>query len=77
MSDQPLFHFTPREVFDLFEEGIWHGLDNPARAWRSTPERLIDLLYTHTMHKRHEAGTPVHDRDELRRSIKAMFEGIE
>jgi hypothetical protein len=29
------------------------------------------------MHIRHQAGNPVYDRDELRRAIEAMFEGVE
>ena len=82
VPDQPLFHLTPREVYDLFLAGVgecnnrWReGLIGllPKRPFK---EALIDLLYTHTMHKRHEAGNPIHDRDELRRSIEAMFEGV-
>jgi hypothetical protein len=29
------------------------------------------------MHLRHEAGDTVYDRDELRRAIEAVFEGVE
>lgn len=82
VSDQPLFHLTPREVYDLFLEGVrecnnrWReGLIGfPKRPFK---EALIDIMFTHAMHKRHEAGDPVHDRDELRRAIEAMFEGVE
>ena len=74
-SDRPLFHLTPREVFDLFKEGVWHGVVNSEGAWRLSRERLVDLLHTHAMHKRYEAGNPVYDRDELRRAIEKAPEG--
>lgn len=82
MSDQPMFCLSPRELFDLFEAGCDKG--NREEAWTGRSVRavnrkneLINIMFTHAMHKRHEAGDPVRDRDELRRSIEAMFEGIE
>ena len=76
VSDQPLFHLTPQEVHDLFEEGVEYGIDHSNSAWAWYRGHLIDVLYTHAMHKRHRAGEPVHDRDELRRAIEAMFKGV-
>jgi hypothetical protein len=34
-------------------------------------------MFTHAMHIRHQDGNPVHDRDELRHAIEAMFKGVE
>ena len=76
MSDQPLFHLTPSELFDLFEEGVKHGVDHSNCAWDHYRARLLDILFVHARHKRHEAGNPIHDRDELRRAIEAMFKGV-
>jgi hypothetical protein len=74
---QPLFHLTPQEVFDLFEAGVGHGIDHSNCAWDSHRTHLLDVLFVHVMHIRHQAGSPVYDRDELRRAIEAMFEGVE
>jgi hypothetical protein len=77
VSDQPLFHLTPKEVHDLFEEGVGYGIEHSHDAWVWYRRHLIDVLYTHAMHKRHQAGEPAYDRDELRRAIEAMFYGVE
>lgn len=79
MSDQPVFHMTPREVMDLYNAGCRKGYSEaeglgPVRFRKNA---LIDVLVIHAMHLRHEAGDTVYDRDELRRAIEAMFEGVE
>ena len=84
MSDQVLFHLTPREVYELFDAGVargeqeysyWGGVRN--LAYNSRKEALVGLMYTHALYRRYQQNDPVHDRDELHRAIEAMFEGIE
>lgn len=84
MSDQPLFHLSPRELYDVFEAGVvrgqeeaglWQGIRKPAH--RSRKQALIDLMYTHAMYLRYQKNDPIHDRVELHNAIEAMFEGVE
>jgi hypothetical protein len=81
VSDQPVFHLTPRELFDLFEAGCDKGRREEAwwgRHVRAATRKneLIGIMFTHALHIHHEAGDPVYDRDELRRAIEAMFKGV-
>jgi len=71
MSDQPLFHLTPRELYDLF----CAACDWPVRQ-EIRKLRLVDLMFVYAMHKRAIANNPVYDRDELLRAIEVMFEGV-
>ena len=79
MSDQFVFHMTPREVYDLFSAGRDCGYHEGrfGTKFLSLKGRLIDIMFVHAMHIRHEAGDAVYDRDELRRAIEAVFEGLE
>ena len=84
MSDQPLFHLSPRELFDLFEAGWDKGSREEVlagRHWRTAvrkalKDELVGIMFTHALHIRHEAGDTACDRDELRRAIEAMFKGV-
>jgi hypothetical protein len=77
LSEHPLFHLTPQEVHDLFEEGVEHGINTSNCAWDCYREHLIKTVLYLAQRKRHKAGEPMFDPAEHRRAIEAMFEGVE